>query len=152
MPLSALQLLAYYRFVEQRVAYSQTKWGDLNTEKQVRLLLGEIRVDLAIYPHFQHLVAVQSRLGTATTQPGRPAPQPPDGLGVVVKMRNVVMHPTKKGPDTFDVYEWAEAGMHVRYWLCLALLNSISYTGQVSTILDEKPPWTGQVRAAPWAP
>jgi len=42
--------------------------------------------------------------------------------------------------------------MHVRYWLCLALLNSISYVGQVSAILDEKPPWTGQVRATPWAP
>jgi len=152
VPLSALQLLAYYRFVEQRATYSQTKWKELTTEKQVRLLLDEIHVDLAIHPHFQHLVAVQSRLGTAATQPGRPAPQAPDGLGVVVRMRNVVMHPTKKKPNTFDVYEWAEAGMHVRYWLCLALLNSISYVGQVSAILDEKPPWTGQVRATPWAP
>jgi len=132
VPLSALRLLAYYRFVEERAAYSQTQWKKMSTEEQVRLLLDEIRVGLAA-----RAALPASRRGTESARRGRdPAGQtgganPPNGLGVVVTMRNVVTHPTRDRPNTFDAYECAEAGMHVRYWLCLALLNSISYTGQV---------------------
>ncbi len=154
IPLSALQLLAYYRFIEQRAAYSQTQWKKKGTEGQVRHLLAELQVELAVPPHFEHLVAVRDRLAEVanTAQPGKSPPQPLDGLGVVVKMRNVVTHPTRHRPKTFDHYEWAEAAMHVRYWLCLALLNTIGYNGQVSPRLEKQPPWTGEVRTVPWAP
>ncbi|MGB3763320.1 MAG: hypothetical protein WA966_08855 [Ornithinimicrobium sp.] len=153
VPLSALQLLSYYRFVEQRRVYSRTKWNDMNTEEQVRLLLSEFGIDLTIRPHFEHLIAVCERLGPAAgTQPGRTSPPRRDSLGVVVKMRNVVTHPTRDRPSTFNAYEWVEAAMHARYWLCLALLYTIGYAGNVSAILEEQPPWTGAVRAVPWAP
>lgn len=151
VPLSALQLLAYYRFVEQRSVYSRAKWNDKSTGEQVRLLLDELQVDLSVRPHFEHLIAVRDRLVLAAAQPGKPVRQPPDALSVVVKMRNVVTHPTRDRPNTFDVYEWAEAGMHVRYWLCLALLNTIGYSGQVAAVLRPEPPWTGQLRPVPWA-
>lgn len=102
-----------------------------------------MNLDLEIQPHFQHLLDVRGRL--AVSAPER------DALGVVTKMRNVVTHPTRDRPDTFDIYEWAEAGMHVRYRLCLALLNTAGYAGSVARALESEARWVGQVRAVPWA-
>jgi hypothetical protein len=143
IPVSALQMLAYYRFVTDLGRYSNSKWGDLDTEAQLRLLLTDIGADLAVHPHFAHLTAVRDRW--ATTAAAR------DALGVVVKMRNVVTHPTRHKPARFSVYEWAEAGMHARYWLCLALLHLVGYEGQIADSLRGSPRWTGQLRSVPWA-
>jgi hypothetical protein len=144
VPVSALQLLAFFRLVSQRGTYSKGKWDKLSTEKQVQLLLADINADTAVHPHFQYLTNVCDRL--AQDAPRRNA------LGVVVKMRNVVTHPTRDKPATFDIYEWAEAGMHARYWLCLALLNTVGYHGDLARTLEEKPRMTGQLRPPPWTP
>lgn len=142
IPVSGLQLLAYYRFVTQRHLYSKGKWDDLAAEAQLRLLLMDVQADLAVHPHFPHLTAVRDRL--ALTGPHR------DALGVVMKMRNIVTHPTRDKPADFSVYEWAEAGMHARYWLCLAILHTVDYQGQIADVLRRTPRWTGQVRSVPW--
>lgn len=75
-----------------------------------------------------------------------------DALGILVKMRNAATHPTRGQRGDFSIYEWAEAGMLARYWLCLALLNMVGYQGQIAAILDEGPRWTGRLRSTPWAP
>ena len=93
VPISALQLLAYFRFVSDRGFYSNNKWKLMETEAQLRLLLDDSHVDLTAHPHFTHLVAVQRRL--AQNAPPR------DALGVVIKMRNIVTHPSKHKPATF---------------------------------------------------
>lgn len=142
IPVSALQLLAYYRFVTERNVLSETKWKALSTETQLRLLLVDIGVDLSIQGHFTHLSDAQGRL--AKTSPLK------DALGVVMKMRNVATHPTKEKPEQFTVYEWAEAGMHARYWLNLALLFVIGYSADVAAVMGPRPRWTGQVRPPPW--
>jgi hypothetical protein len=142
VPVSALQLLAYYRFVSDRGSYSNTKWDGLGTEGQLRLLLNDIHVDLAVRPHFAYLVAVQR--GLAHNAPPR------DALGVVIKMRNIVTHPSKYKPATFSPYEWSEAGMHARYWLCLSLLNLVGYDGEVAAVMGPQPQWVGQLRHPPW--
>ena len=67
-------------------------------------------------------------------------------------MRNVVTHPTRDQPGTFSVYEWAEAGMLARYWLCLSLLNTVGYCGQIAEIMQPQPHWTGWMRQVPWLP
>ncbi|GAA3698471.1 hypothetical protein GCM10022204_13510 [Microlunatus aurantiacus] len=145
VPISALQLLAYFRFVSDRGLYSNKKWNDdLTTEDQLRMLLDDIHADLAVHPHFTHLDAVQRRL--AQNAPPR------DALGVVIKMRNTVTHPSKDKPATFSPYEWFEAGMHARYWLCLSLLNLIGYDDDIAAAMESQPPWTGQLRRPPWAP
>lgn len=144
IPVSALQLLAYYKFVTELGQYSNAKWHDLDTEPQLRLLLSHIGADLDVRPHFAYLTAVRDRL--APTAPAR------DALGVVVKMRNVVTHPTRDKPARFSIYEWGEAGMHVRYWLCLALLNTVGYNGQIADVLGPTTRWSGQIRAVPWSP
>lgn len=143
VPVSGLQLLTYYEFVT-RGTYSRTQWEklDLSTEEQLRRLLTDAQVDLAVPPHFAHLADVQTRLA-------RDAPLR-DALGVVLKMRNVVTHPTRNTPASFSVYEWAEAGMHARYWLCLALLHLISYDGEIAAIMEATPRWIGQRRLPPW--
>lgn len=143
IPVSGLQLLAYYRFVTQRGLYSKGKWNELTTAAQLRLLLTDVEADLAVHPHFPHLTAGRDRL--AVTGAHR------DALGVVMKMRDIVTHPTRDKPADFSVYEWAEAGMHARYWLCLAILHTLGYQGQIADVLGPTPRWTGQVRSVPWA-
>jgi len=144
------------RFVEQRQTYSRSQWKDISTtEEELRLLLNDLQVDPSVRPHFNSLVAVRDRLSAAAAaeaaRQAKPAPSTLDALSVIVKMRNVVTHPTRPRPSTFDVYEWAEAGMHVCYWLSLALLNTVGYHGQVAAVLEDKPRWTGQLRPPPWA-
>lgn len=142
LPVSGLQLLSYYRFVAQKGAYSQGKWNKMDTERQIRLLLDDIGLDLAVPTHFEHLEAVRQRTSNADVIR--------DALGAVMKMRNVVTHPTRDLPDNFSIYEWAEAGMQARYWFCLALLNTVGYKGQVARILEAQPRWQGQVTTPPW--
>jgi hypothetical protein len=144
IPVSALQLLAYHRFVTERGLYSNTAWKALDTEDQLRLLFDDIQADLTVQAHFQHLADARDRL--ALIGPPR------DALGTVMKMRNTVTHPTRDKPATFSIYEWAEAGMHARYWLCLAILNTVGYQGMVADVLTPRARWTGQVRSVPWAP
>jgi hypothetical protein len=122
---------------------SKRKWDDLRTEAQLRLLLTDVQADLAVHPHFAHLTAVRDRLSLKGAHR--------DALGVVMKMRNIVTHPTRDKPANFSVYEWAEAGMHARYWLCLAILHSVGYQWQIADKFGPTPPWTGQVRTVPWA-
>lgn len=49
-------------------------------------------------------------------------------------------------------YEWAEAGMLARYWLCLALLHAAGYQGQAAAIMQARPRMTSQVHPVPWVP
>jgi hypothetical protein len=145
IPVSALQMLAYYRFVTRRHTYSKSAWERLqNTEEEIRLLLDDLQVNTQVQPHFQHLEAARAR--TSSPQNTR------DALGAVMKMRNVVTHPTRDSPTRFSVYEWAEAAMHVRYWLCLACLHTVGYTGKVARILQPQARWTGDVANPPWVP
>lgn len=144
IPVSALQLLSYFRFVTDRGTYSQTRWEKekQKTEAQLRLLTDDIGIDTSIPAHFKHLTDVRDRF--ARTGPSR------DALGVIIKMRNVVTHPTRDQPGIFSVYEWAEAGMLARYWLCLSLLNTVGYKGQIAEIMQPQPRWPGQLRRVPW--
>ena len=143
IPISGLQLLAYYRFVTQQATYSRSAWKKLDTtEDEIQLLLDDINLDTSVRPYFAHFEAVRAHTVTST--------KVSDALSAVMKMRNVVTHPTRDTPNAFDVYEWAEAGMHVRYWLCLALLNTVGYTGDIASALEGEPRWTGQVRQPPW--
>ncbi len=145
IPVSALQLLSYYRFVSQRQTLSRNGWEALAAEGQVRLLLDDMQVDCGtIAPQFSHLKDARDRLA----RHGKTR----DALGVVIKMRNVVTHPARDLPADFEVYEWAEAGMHARYWLALALLNTVGYRGDVAAVLEADPQWIGQLRKPPWAP
>lgn len=142
VPVSGLQLLAYLRFVTERGTYSRTKWEDLKTEEELRLLIEEIGIDTSVPAHFRHLTNVRDRL--ASNGPLR------DALGVIIKMRNVVTHPTRDQPGVFSVYEWAEAGMLARYWLCLSLLNTVGYQGQIAEIMQPQPRYPGQLQRVPW--
>lgn len=144
VPVSALQLLSYFRFVTDRGTYTHSRWEreKRETEAQLRLLTEDAKIDTSVPAHFKHLANVRDRF--ARTGPLR------DALGVIIKMRNVVTHPTRDQPGTFSVYEWAEAGMLARYWLCLSLLNTVGYQGQIAEVMQPQPRWPGQLRPVPW--
>ena len=145
VPVSGLQLLAFLRFVTQRRTYSRTQWKQKDTEEELRLLVEEIGIETPVPAHFSYLASARDRLASS----GAPAR---DALGVIMKMRNVVTHPTRDQPGIFSPYEWAEAGMLARYWLCLSLLNTVGYRGQIAEIMQPQPHWTGWMRQVPWQP
>jgi hypothetical protein len=145
VPVSALQLLAFFRFVTQRGSYSRSRWNQMDTEEEIRLLVEDTRIETAMPAHLGHLAAVRDRLASG----GAP---PRDGLGVIVKMRNVATHPTRDQPGIFSPYEWWEAGMLARYWLCLSILNTVGYHGQIAEVMQPQPHWTGWLRQVPWSP
>lgn len=146
LPISGLQLLAFFEFVTSG-PYSHKQWNamapeDRRTEWELRQLLVKMNVSTPIPLHFQSLMAIQKRLAKAGTIC--------DALGVVIKMRNVATHPTKEQPGNYSLTEWAEAGMLARYWLGLALLHSVAYQGDIAAILQSRPRRSGQLRPAPW--
>jgi len=72
-----------------------------------------------------------------------------DALGVIIKMRTWVTHPNRDQPGAFSVYEWAEAGMLARYWLCLSLLNTVGYQARIAEIMQPQPRWLASSEAFP---
>lgn len=145
VPVSGMQLLAYYRFVEDRETLTSKEFDALKgkTEEQIRRLLDDCQIDTTIPPHFTQLSSFAAALPSGFT--GRR-----DGLGVVVYLRNRITHPTKQKPGKWGIYGWAEASMLARHYLALTILNTVGYQG------EERSPLTGssrigQVTPVPWA-
>ncbi|MER7568267.1 hypothetical protein ABTZ93_35710 [Streptomyces sp. NPDC097941] len=145
---SGLQLLSYYRFVTVG-PHTHRQWKALQpaqgpTEWELRQLLRAIGVSTPVPAHFTHLHAVQQRLAARKAHF--------DGLGTVVKMRNVATHPTKDQPAAYSAQEWAEAGLLSSYWFGLSLLELIGYRGKIAAILQKRPWGPGELRHGPWSP
>lgn len=144
LPISGLQALTFFRFMSTP-QMSNTKWKNLQTEGQIRLLLEAADIDLAVPAHLIHLESARSKLSQAK--------KPGDALTAVVEMRNVATHPTDQLPyDRYTIYEWAEGGMVASYWLCLALLKLVDYNIEMARRLEKDVPYVGQVKLPPWAP
>jgi hypothetical protein len=114
-------MFAFLRFVTT-ARTPRSQWKKKDTEEEIRLLVSQTGIQTSIPAHFGHLAKAQAQLASA----GAPAR---DALGTVVKMGNVVTHLTRNQPGTFSDYEWAEAGLLARFWLCLSLLNTVGYCG-----------------------
>ncbi|MFG2500886.1 hypothetical protein ACGFSB_22075 [Streptomyces sp. NPDC048441] len=147
MAVSGMQLLSHYRFVTAG-PYTSKEWDDLKprqgpTEWEIRQLLSGIGITTPVPGHFAHLAAVQQRLAANGAQF--------DGLGTVVKMRNVATHPTKDQPASYSAQEWAEAGLLACYWFGLSLLDFIHYKGKIAAILQPRPRYGGELRDGPWS-
>lgn len=55
LPVSGLQSLAYYRFVEQRRTHTRRQWKALpNTEAEIRLLLDDCHIPTSLAPSLAH--------------------------------------------------------------------------------------------------
>ena len=145
LPISALQLLAYYRFVEDRGTFSRGRWNDLTTGEQIRELLSDCSIDLEIPVDFQHLESVRTTLGLK--QDGSPR----DALDCIIKMRNNVIHPTRDKPATWDPYQWSEASQVVLDYLRLAILNLVGFNSSIRTAVQPSK-HLGQTAKVPWAP
>ena len=73
VPVSGLQLLAFLRFVTQRRDYSRGQWKQMDTEKQIRLLVEDIGVETPVPAHFSHLASAQTSSRPAARRPGTPS-------------------------------------------------------------------------------
>jgi hypothetical protein len=144
LPLSALQMLAYDRFVEQRRLYTPRQWKDgLHTEEEIRLLLDDCGIDLEIPDRMEFLKSVSTALGPMPDGRHR------DALRCIVDMRNVVIHPTRKKPVIWSHEQWVEASMIAVHLLELAMLNVIDYRGKSRSVMQPGT-WLGTVFPVPW--
>ncbi|MEO7286595.1 MAG: hypothetical protein ABI140_06715 [Jatrophihabitantaceae bacterium] len=144
LPISALQMLSFYRFVTDRETMSRSafesmkgKWG--GTDAQVRMLLQDCKIDTDVPAHMQHLKSARDGI-----DPQR------DALATVNCLRNKIIHPTVKLSTEWTIYEWAEAGVVARYYLTLTILNTLGYQGQIYSDL-RMPRDLGNVEPVPWA-
>lgn len=144
IPISGLQLLAFNRFVEERKIFTKSQWDKLNTEAEIRTLLTDCDVDTSIPAHFENLENVKNSLSksadpTATL----------DALTCIIKMRNSIIHPTRRHPSKWSVYEWVEAGMMSRHFLQMAILHTLGYRHKIRTMTSASR-WLGEVQDTPW--
>lgn len=140
---SGLQLLSHHRFVQEKQLYrTSAKFEDVaNTEQQIRLLLEDCNIDTSIPDHFENLKRCAGLI-----EPQKPTR---DGLGTVVYLRNKVVHPTKRMPNHWDIYTWVEASILARYFLRLAILNTVGYGGKIRSAISLNR-YAGVVEPAPW--
>ncbi|RZU48853.1 hypothetical protein EV385_0582 [Krasilnikovia cinnamomea] len=144
LAISGLQLLAHHRLVNERNAYATSKAFEEsgNTEKQVRELLTDCKINLDIPQHFPYLTQEAAQMPTQTGI-GR------DGIGAAIYLRNKIIHPTKSLPSNWSMYAWAEASILVRHYFRLSLLNILGYKGQHrSSVSPDR--WVGAVEPVPW--
>jgi hypothetical protein len=145
---SGLLLVAFSWLVEDKRLFSRTAWEKkMEAESQIRALLqlDKCRIDTAVPAAFANLAAVAERLA-ANAQPGQAIR---DGLGCVIKMRNDVIHPTRKKRTKWSYYQWAEAHSLAVHFLELALLAYVGYRGQFHPRTAANR-WLGYVEDVPW--
>ncbi|ODU03205.1 MAG: hypothetical protein ABS81_15055 [Pseudonocardia sp. SCN 72-86] len=143
LAISGLQMLAYYRLMEESKTYSNRTWKGMTTYEQVKAFLTSISVDLAVPPTLAHLADVQRLLGPRDDGSQR------DALQCSIDMRNSVIHPTREKPARWSSYQWAEASHIALDYLRFAILNLLGYSGGVRTAAQEEK-WLGSLTPMPW--
>jgi len=146
---SGLLLLGYSWLVEDRHVYSRTAWESLRpeAESQVRALLrfSDCRINTAVPGAFANLATVAQQLNAVR----KPDEACRDGLGCVIKMRNDVMHPTRKKRTKWSFYQWSEAHSLAVHFLELALLAYAGYRGRHHPRISANR-WLGYAEDVPW--
>lgn len=135
---SGLQLLSFFRLVTEGSS-SRSHWDGLNTHDQIRALLNECNIPTAITPNSGELARAGAQLANPTN----------DALEILIKMRNVVIHPSRDTTDKRTFYQWYEAWSAARELLLLAILNTIDYSGPYRSILESNT-WMGTLNNLPW--
>lgn len=144
VPVSGLQLLAYFRLVEEG-RLSPKEFNARTTEEQLRRLLDDCSVDTTTPNHLRDLAKVAA---SVPIEAGDPAA---DALRTVIYLRNKITHPTKQKPGTWDLYGWAEAATASKHFLVMAILNTVGYNGQYHSIMSLER-GLGFTSPVPWAP
>ncbi|MFC7660125.1 hypothetical protein ACFQV8_32335 [Pseudonocardia benzenivorans] len=142
LAISGLQMLSYYKLMEERKAYSNTAWKNMSTYDQIKAYLTSFSVDLTIPSTLSYLVDVQTALGP------RDGSQR-DGLQCVIDMRNSVIHPTREKPARWTSYQWAEASHLALDYLRFAILDLLGYSGGARTAAQQEK-WVGSLTPMPW--
>lgn len=135
---SGLQLLSFFRLVTEG-QMSRGQWDSLTTIDQLRALLNACSVPTAVTPGASEFARAGAELPNPTS----------DGLEILIKMRNVVIHPSRHTTDRWSFYQWFEAWCAARELLLLAILNTVNYGGSYRSIL-EPDKWLGSLNQLPW--
>jgi hypothetical protein len=116
----ALELLAWVDLVETRHLHSRGDFKRLFAAGWIRSLLRHLQVPCEIPPHFAELKEVQRSDAS-------------DGPGVVVRLRNALVHAGEKNPapiKSVSGVQWWQAGQLVLQYVELSLLALCGYQGK----------------------
>ena len=116
----ALELLAWVELVETRQIHSRRDFKGLGAAARARSLLDHLHIPCDVPSHFVELQSLQE--GEAS-----------DGPGVVVRLRNALVHSGEKNPTTIKsvsgVQSW-QAGQLALQYVELSLLALCGYQGK----------------------
>ena len=130
---TALELLAWTYLVIDKKILSKSKFKANNTSTNLRLLLEECNIPLEIPTHVEQLKSILS--------PGQ------DGVDLIVKTRNSLVHPEKS--KIFTGAQYYQVLNLQKWYIELVLLRIMNYYGKYFNRLNEEL-WQGNVESVPW--
>jgi hypothetical protein len=137
---AGLELMAYERLVEEQKVLTPKQHRNEKAHDNISALLTSYGASDALPSGLIHLTkAAQSASPPCLTGPE-----------IITRMRNGVIHPSRKKPK-YSTEEWLEAWELASSYLILSILGRISFNGQYRDPMNpDKHP--GAVTKVPWAP
>lgn len=130
---TALELLAWTYLVIDKKILSKSKFKANNTSDNLRLLLRDCNIPLEIPNYAEQL---RSMLGSDQ-----------DGVDLIVKIRNSLVHPEKS--KIFSGAHYYQVLNLQKWYIELVLLRIMNYFGKYFNRLN-KELWQGNVEPVPW--
>ncbi|MEU9381100.1 hypothetical protein AB0D38_08900 [Streptomyces sp. NPDC048279] len=137
---AGLELLAYERLVEEQQVLTSAQYKSRTAHENIISLLSSHGASHAL----------PSSLTNLTKAAGSANPPCKSGPEIITRMRNGVIHPSRKKPK-FTTDEWLEAWELVSSYLVLSILGRVSFNGRYrDPVNPQRHP--GAVTKVPWAP
>ncbi|MFJ9183936.1 hypothetical protein ACIRQO_12800 [Streptomyces anulatus] len=137
---AGLELLAYERLVEEQQAFTPAQYKNRTAHDNISALLASYKVANSIPPELTRLIGAAASAN----------PQCGTGPEIITRMRNGVIHPSRKKPK-FSTEEWLECWQLVSSYLILSVLGRVSFKGDYRDPVNPVK-HAGSVTKAPWAP
>lgn len=137
---ACLELLAYERLVEEQQTVTSGQYKARSAHDNISALLASYKISNTIPTELTRLSGAASSVN------------PPCGSGpeIITRMRNGVIHPSRKKPK-FSTEEWLECWQLVSSYLILSVLGRVSFKGSYRDPVNPVK-HAGSVTKVPWAP
>ncbi|WP_405848516.1 hypothetical protein [Streptomyces sp. NBC_01518] len=137
---AGLELLAYERLVEEQQVFTSAQYKPRKAHENISALLASYGISDALPSGLANLCGAAGSVN------------PPCGTGpeIITRMRNGVIHPSRKKPK-FNTSQWLEAWELVSSYLILSILGRVSFNGRYRDPVNPQR-HSGAVTKVPWAP
>lgn len=137
---ACLELLAYERLVEEQRTFTSGQYKARSAHENISALLASYKISNTIPTELTRLSGAASSAN----------PRCGSGPEIITRMRNGVIHPSRKKPK-FSTEEWLECWQLVSSYLILSILGRASFEGSYRDPVNPVK-HAGSVTKVPWAP